>query len=234
VLLTIGATLASYPVGWVIGIPAVVPFLNAAVPWWQMARALRAGRTRRAVAVMLIWAVTMGVTATSMAALGWSRTRDGRDLFLRPSYRGEMIAWVLTGQGAEGEPAVFVPRHLGYAAVFSAAAVATGGVLAMPMGAVLMNQMGDYVGTMAAMSAHPWTSAVLGWHPWAVVRVTGFVMIGVVLSGVLLSRVQRFPFSLRADRRWLLMGAALVILDILLKWTLAPAWRVILKDMAGW
>ena len=232
-LLTMAATAASYLVGWIAGVPVLMPFLNTAVPWWQMTRALRAGHTRRAVAVMLAWALTMGVCATTMAAAGWSRSAAG-DLFLRAAYRDQMIAWVRTGVGPESDPAQFVPTHLAYAGVFGAASIATGGVLAMPMGAVLMNQMGEYVGAMAAASAHPWVSAILGWHPWALVRVTGFVMIGVVLSGVVLSRVLRFPFSIVAERRWLQVGAALLVLDIALKWLLAPAWGALLKDMAGW
>jgi hypothetical protein len=233
-ILVIAATVASYLVAWLIGLPWLVPFLNAAWPWWTMARELRAGRTRQAIIVMLVWAATMAVVSTAMAGLGWSRTRDGGDLFLRSSYRDEMIAWVRTGVGPESQPAVFVPRHLAYAAVFGAASVTTGGALSMPMGAVLMNQMGEYVGSMAAQSASPVASVVLGWHPWAVVRIVGFVMIGVVLSGVLLSRVMKFPFSLRAERRWLAIGGRLLVVDVVMKWLLAAEWGRTLKGLAGW
>jgi hypothetical protein len=232
--LAVTATLASYAIGWLIGLPALVPFLNTAVPWWLMVKSLRVGQVRRAVAIMLVWALTMGVAATSMAALGWSRTRTGGDLFLRSEYRDQMIDWVRTGIGPESQPGVFIPRHLGYAAVFSGAALATGGVLAMPMGAVLMNQMGEYVGAMARQSAHPATSVILGWHPWAVVRVIGFVIIGVVLSAVLLSRVMKFPYSLARQQRFLLVGVGFLALDIMLKAVLAPAWGAILKGVAGW
>jgi hypothetical protein len=62
----------------------------------------------------------------------------------------------------------------------------------------------------------------------------GFVMIGVVLSGVVLSRVMRFPFSLRSERRWLVIGAGLLVVDLALKWMLAPAWGRALKAVAGW
>ena len=156
---------------------------------------------------MLVWALTLGVVSTVMAASGWSRRHDGGDLFLRASYRDEMIHWVRTGVGPESMPSVFLPRHAAHAAVFAAASAVTGGVLSMPMGAALMNQMGEYVGAMAATSAHPVASALLGWHPWAIVRITGFVIIGVVLSGVLLSRVWRVPYSLSrgapmARARW--------------------------------
>jgi hypothetical protein len=233
-VLVIAATVASYVLGWLIGQPWLVPFLNAAWPWWTMARELRAGRTRQAIIVMLVWAATMAVVATTMAGLGWSRTRDGGDLFLRSAYRDEMITWVRTGVGPESMPAVFIPRHLAYAAVFCAASVATAGALSMPMGAVLMNQMGEYVGAMAAQSASPVSSVVLGWHPWAIVRIVGFVMIGVVLSGVLLSRLLKFPFSVHAERRWIAIGARLLVVDLVTKWMLAPEWGRALKAVAGW
>jgi hypothetical protein len=232
--LAVAGTLASYAIGWIIGLPALVPFLNAALPWWLMAKSLRLGQVRRAIAIMLVWALTMAVAATSMAALGWSRTRSGGDLFLRSEYRDQMIEWVRTGIGPESQPGVFIPRHLAYAGVFTAAALATGGALAMPMGAVLMNEMGEYVGSMARQSAHPTTSVMLGWHPWAIVRVVGFVMLGVVLSGVLLSRVLKFPYSIARHRRFLFVGAGLLALDIALKAVLAPSWGAILKGVAGW
>ena len=127
-----------------------------------------------------------------------------------------------------------MPRHAAYAGVFTAAAIATGGALAMPLGASLMNQMGEYVGAMAAGSAHPVVSVVLGWHPWAVVRIIGYVMIGVVLSGVVLGRVRRFPYSLRENVRWLQVGLSLLVFDIALKWVLAPSWSVLLRGVAGW
>lgn len=224
-------TLASYWLASLVGVPVLVPFLNAAVPWWMMGRALRAGRTSGAIAVMLLWAATMAVVSTWMAYRNPSATRE---LFLRSDYRDEMHAWVRTGLGAESTPSVFVPRHLAYAGVFTMTAAATGGALAMPMGGVLMNQMGDYVGSMASASASPLKSALLGWHPWAIVRVIGFVILGVVLSGIVLSRVLGFSFSLARERHWLVAGSALLVLDIVMKWALAPTWGRMLKDAAGW
>ena len=55
-----------------------------------------------------------------------------------------------------------------------------------------------------------------------------------VLSGVLLARVWRIPFSLFAERRWLAVGAALLVTDVVLKWALAPAWATLLRGLAGW
>jgi len=227
------ATVASYAAGWVVGLPALVPFLNAAPAWWLMARALRIGQVNRAIAIMLIWAATLAMCATMMSAFGWTR-RGGDELFLQADYKQQMISWVRTGVGPESEPATFVPRHLGYAAVFTAAAISTGGLLAMPMGAVLMNSMGDYVGTLAAGGAHPLPLVVLGWHPWAILRIVGFVILGVVLSGVVLSRVWSFEYTLSAQRRWLAIGVSMLAIDIALKWMLAPAWSPLLRGLAGW
>ena len=233
-ILVVLATSASYGVGALIGQPLLLPFLNAAPAWWLMVRDLRAGRVTNAIATMLIWAATMAAIATAWSALVVPKFLGDDQLFLRTEYRTEMIRWVQTGRGPESEPSTFIPRHLTSAAIFSGAAIATGGVLAMPMGAMLTNSMGDYVGSMAHLSAHPPASIVLGWHPWAVIRIIGFVMIGVVLSGPLLGRVLKFPFSLRDHTRWLRIGGGLLVLDIALKWALAPAWGRLLKGVAGW
>ena len=53
-VLVIAATIASYGIGWLIGLPWLVPFLNAAYPWWRMAAELRRGDARRAVGIMLL------------------------------------------------------------------------------------------------------------------------------------------------------------------------------------
>ena len=103
----------------------------------------------------------------------------------------------MTGRGAESDPARFIPQQAAHAGVFAALALVSGGVLALAMGAVLMNYMGHYVGTLAAASAHPLPVLVLGWHPWAVIRIVSFVTIGVVLSAPLLSWLGGF----RVDRR---------------------------------
>jgi hypothetical protein len=231
-LLIVAATVFSYALGWAIGIPVLVPILNTLASYPFMVLALKRGDLRLAVGRMLIWALAMGATAT---LLSYARPAQTGLLFLRAQeYRTEMFNWVLTGVGPESTPSQFIPHQIGHAGLFAGAALASGGALAMPMGAVLMNSMGDYVGSMAHVSAHPAASIVLGWHPWAVIRIIGFVIIGVVLSGPVLARVWRFPFSLRAQWGWLRIGAGLLVLDIALKWLLAPTWGRLLKGIAGW
>ncbi len=231
VLIVLG-TLLSYAVGWAIGVPVLLPVLNslASVPF--MVLALRRGDLRLAVARMLLWALTMGVVAT---LLSYVRPAQTDVLFLRgESYRAEMFAWILTGQGAESRPSQFIPQQVGQAALLSGLALATGGVAAMPMGAVLMNYMGHYVGTLVASSRRPAVTILLAWHPWAVIRVISFVVIGVVLSAPLLSRLGGFRVDRGVARTLLIAACAGLFADIVLKALLAPVWQRLLLSTVGW
>jgi hypothetical protein len=228
----VAATALSYAIGWAIGSPVVLPCLNTAASFPFMVLALRRQQLRLAVVRMLLWALTLGVTATLWS---YARPAESGALFLRgESYRAEMFEWVLTGRGAESTPSQFIPQQLGHAAIFSGLALATGGALAMPMGAVLMNYMGHYVGSLAAASRRPALTMVLAWHPWAVIRIAGFVVIGVVLSAPLLSRVFAFPVSWIDGRRLLAWAGLALLADIVLKTLLAPAWQRLLLRVLGW
>ena len=225
-------TAVSYALGALVGVPMVLPILNtvAGVPF--MIQALRRGDLQLAVARMLLWALTMGVCATL-----WSYARPAQTdaLMLRgEAYRVEMFAWVLTGRGAEGTPSQFIPEQAAHAAIFTALALVTGSLLAMPMGAVLMNEMGHYVGALAAASRHPALALILGWHPWAVIRIVSFVVIGVVLSVPVLSRVTEIRIDWRLARRLLLVAGVGLVIDVLLKTLLAPAWQRLLLHATGW
>jgi hypothetical protein len=104
----------------------------------------------------------------------------------------------------------------------------------MPMGAVLMNQMGHYVGALGAASARPALTMALGWHPWAAIRIASFVTIGVVLSAPMLGRIARVTVDWRAARTPLAWACAGLIADVVLKWLLAPAWQRLLLRIVGW
>ena len=221
----------SYGIGWAVGSPALLPALNTLASFPLMVAALRRGDLHAAVARMLLWALTMAVAATLLSALS---PADTESLFVRSGdYRREMFTWVLTGRGAESSPSIFIPQQAGHAVLFSSLALASGGVLAMPMGAVLMNYMGHYVGTLAAMSPHPTLLMLLGWHPWAVIRVISFVVLGVVLSAPLLSRLFRFRVDWPAARRLAAGAGCGLIADVVLKTLLAPAWQRLLLRVLG-
>ncbi len=227
------ATVCSYLPGWIIGNPVLVPLFNTAASFPFMVLALRKGAVTLAIARMLVWAATLGVCATT---LSYIQPLPTNRLFLRGAdYRNEMFEWVRTGNGAESSPSVFIPAQARDTAIFSALAIATGGVVAMTMGAVLMNQMGHYVGALAAWSAHPAITMILGWHPWAVIRIASFVVIGVVLSMPVLSRVIGFAADFpEAARMFLPWAAAGLVLDVILKSLFAPSWQRLLLRIVGW
>jgi hypothetical protein len=226
------ATVLSYALAWAVGIPLCVPVFNTFAAFPFMVSALSRGDVRLAIARMLVWALALGACATLLSYLQPSRTDA---LFLRgASYRAEMFGWVMTGRGAESDPAQFLPQHAAHAVVFVALALASGGVLALAMGAVLMNYMGHYVGMLAAASEHPAATLILAWHPWAVIRIVSFVTIGVILAVPLLSRLGGFRVEAPAARRLLAWAGAGLVADVVLKWLLAPAWQRLLLHIVGW
>jgi hypothetical protein len=230
-LALIAATVLSYAVGLLAGSPVLVPILNTVASYPFMVLALKHGDLRLAVARMLLWALTMGVCAM---LLSYARPAATATLFLRAdAYRAEMFEWVLTGRGAESSPSRFIPQQFGQAAVFCGLALATAGLLAMPMGAVLMNYMGHYVGTLASRSASPALTMLLAWHPWSVVRIVSFVTLGVVLSIPMLSRVMHAKLDRRTSTRFIVLACAGLALDILMKALLAPAWQRLLLRTVG-
>jgi hypothetical protein len=228
----IAATVFSYGLGALIGLAWLLPLLNAAAGYPWMIAALHRGRVKTAIVRMLVWGAVLGACATVM---GYAWPLHAERLILHgEAYRREMFAFVLTGQGAEGDPRQFLPQHAGHAALFCLLAIATGSALAMPRGAVLMNYMGFYVGALAAASTHPWRAVALAWVPWSLIRVASFVVLGVVLGGPLLARVFRFSYRLRDERWWLALACAGLAADALLKWLLAPAWRLLIRSATGW
>jgi hypothetical protein len=228
----VAGTAASYAVAIAIGIPLLVPFLNVAPAFPFMIASLRRGHVAEAVWRMLVWAAALAVCSTTISCLA---TAEAGRVFLRgESYRREMFEFILTGYGAEGDIRRFLPQHAAHAAVFCALALATGSLLAMPLGALLMNYMGYYVGALGAASAHPWKAMALAWVPWAVIRVAGFVTLGVVLSGPLLGRILRFQYRVAQQRRWIAAAAGALLADVVLKWALAPSWREMIRNAAGW
>ena len=226
------ATAASYAVAMLLGVPALVPLLNVVPAYPFLIASLRHGRVGEAVGRMLIWAAALGVCATAASYLFPVETEW---LFIHgEAYRREMFLFIVTGQGPEGDVRQFLPQHAAHAAVFCGLALASGSMLAMPLGAVLMNYMGHYVGALGSASLHPWRALALAWVPWALVRVASFVTLGVVLGAPLLARIGGFEYRLRDQRRWVLLALTGLVIDVVLKWALAPSWRLLIKSAAGW
>ncbi len=232
VAVLVSATCLSYAVAWLIRVPALVPGLNTLPAFPFLYLALREGRVRRALGEMLAWAATLAVCATLLSYL--DPIGAGRLFFNGEAYRREMFFWVLTGVGAESNPGQFVPAHAFDAGLFCLLSLGSASVLSMPLGAVLMNYMGHYVGALAAVSRHPVLTAFLAWVPWALIRIVSFVTLGVVLAGPLASRLLSFDFRLRDHARAVALAFLGLLADITLKAALAPHWHLLLRRLVGW
>jgi hypothetical protein len=226
----VGATLVSYPLGLLIGIPFVLPALNTLPAYLTMAALLQKGERRAAVVAMLVWAAALAVCGTVTFAL-WPRPVDG--LVLNgPRYRDEMFAWILTGFGREGRPSLFLPQHLGHLAGFVVLSLATASALSIALGAVLMNFMSFYVASLWRAGVPGWAVLLLGWQPWAICRVAAFCTLGVVLSEPLLARVKKYEYAgFRSAKPYLWWAAGGILADWILKAALAPTWGLWLRPL---
>jgi hypothetical protein len=72
-LIVVVLVVLSYPLGLALGVPALLPVLNAAPAYAAMVVLLRRGELRRAVVVMLVWAAALAVAGTLTFAPGPSR-----------------------------------------------------------------------------------------------------------------------------------------------------------------
>src|SRR5207245_5831958 len=215
------ATVLSYPIGLLIGSAYLLPILNAAPAYAAMFVLLRRRQARQAVALMLAWAVTLGVTATVSFAV-WPRALDAT-VVNGPEHRDEMFAWIHTGVGREGSPRLFIPQHLVHLAAFVALSLVTGSALSIAMGAVLMNYMAFYVASLGRAGVPAWAVLLLGWQPWALCRVAAFTVLGVVLAQPLVRRTIR-EAAPPSRRPWLLLAGIGLAADVILKAWLAPTW----------
>jgi len=209
----------------------LLPSLATLAVYPCMALLIAAGRPRRAVLATLLWAASLSVSVIALAA----RDPDavGRVVLHGPAYREEMFGFIRQGTGPEGDPARFLPQHLAHLAAFAALAGASGGLLGLASGSVLIGYMSYYVGCLAAAGGAPWRAFLLGWPPYAVARVAGYVLLGIALSRPILGRVARRPLPWTPGRSWYGTAAALLLLDALLKWALAPAWAALLRPCLG-
>ena len=224
IVLILAAAL-SYPLGLSIGQPFLLPILNALPAYLVLVHRLRKGERGGAVRAMLWWAATLAIVGT--VTLVWWQGPTAPVVFHGPEYKQEMFHWIRTGQGAEGNPRLFLPQHLLHLAVFVALGFATASAGAIVMGAVMMNYMSYYVASLARAGVPSWAVTVLGWQPWAIARVAAYVTLGVILAEPLVFRF--FPAARLKAKPWgrapyVVAAMSGILADWFLKALLAPFW----------
>jgi hypothetical protein len=217
--------------GYAVGNRFLYPFLCVLPAYMAMVFLLKAGRRRRAVAAMVVWAIGLGFAGTFFTAAAPERaaaiTLNGEN------YRDEMFGWIRTGEGPEGDVSQFLPQHALHSGLFALLSLATASALSMLFGTILMNYMSFYVGSLVITSEFPQMIYPLGWPVWAIVRVVAFVILGVVLAEPLLGRLFSYRWTIRDLAPFLVAGMGGLIADALMKWLLAPFWRQWLLEAVG-
>jgi hypothetical protein len=202
---------------------------------WVYARAVREGRGRDAVLLAVTWAAA--ITISSVAASARAPQAAMQSIWNAGGFRDEMVAWIATGRGQEGNPALFLPRVLvEYALVWILSALSLGAV-ALFLGSLLLGYMNGYVGWVVA-NADPavpaLSTALVAWPPWSVMRVLAFILAGTAgamwgwrhVYGRWAPAATVDPPAARGTvARLAQFSLLLLLLDILLKWWLAPIWR---------
>lgn len=199
----------------------LLPLLLAAPAVWMLWRYLAADRRADALKVMFGWAFALVVLGTLAMTIAPEAAEVA--VLRGETYRAEMMAWLATGEGAEGDLGRFLPIHLQRLALFLPLSLLSGGALGLVMGAVMVNFMDFFVASYAIASSG--VPAALAWFPWALCRVAAFVILGVLTAEPLVRRVRRLKSPPAPGRGRLLWSAAgLLLADITLKAALAPFW----------
>lgn len=210
---------------------ALLPVVPAAVVY---AREIRYGQSRAAIGIALLWALAF--TASTVAAASVFRAAAAQSIWHMAQFREEMLRWIATGQGAEGSIRIFLPRvaiEYVLVLVLSALSQGTAGLL---LGGLLLGYMNGYVGWVVS-HADPATAPILtaatAWPPWSVCRVISFVLAGTAAALWGYPRIFARDAERVPTRGILIASVSLLLLDIGLKWWLAPIWRDLLRGLLG-
>jgi hypothetical protein len=215
--LLVGVLLGKYLLPLVQALVAFPPFL------FLVARQ----RWSRAFLAMVFWAL-LGSISVGFASYFWPAHME-EAILNGPEYQGEMFHWIETGVGPEGDIRQFLPQHLLHFGVFSLLTVLSAGLLGLVMGSVLVNYMSFYVGTLLLQAEQFWAVLLMGWPPWAILRVLGFILAAVFMAALTFRYVSSVELDLKGAKWCMTTAVVLLGFDILLKWSLAPIWRVLLE-----
>ncbi len=190
----------------------------------------------RALVHVLLWAVTISITIISLTLA--SPFLASKAILSAISYTEEMFQWIATGLGAEGNPSIFIPMHLLNAGIFTLLSLVTAGFLALLFGAYQMNYMNYYVGILLLNMAHPALNDyvvvfLLSWPVYAILRVFGFISIGIATTIPLTSRLFRKTMNKKALTKYMSIGLILIILDIAVKIFAASYYQKLLYDLTN-
>ena len=177
--------LAPWAAAWAPGGKWWLPIVAAAIVFPGFAARVRTARVLGAWRWAMAWAVALGASVIVLTQCFPDAAAGA--IWRGPEYRDEMLAWITSGSGREGSPALFLPQHALHLAVFVVLCVLTGGFLGLALGAALTAYMSFFVGSFARLASEPFWGSLVAWFPWSVARVAAFVLLGVLAARPLLT-----------------------------------------------
>ena len=186
----------------------------------------------RALRLIFLWTFTIAIYGILLTIVFPDLATKA--IFNSTAYKEEMFTWIETGIGAEGNPAQFIPIHATHFTIFLITCLISMSMIGIIFGAYLMNYMDYYVGMLFLNVAEPsatsyLTIAVFGWQIWAICRVVDFLFVGTAAAIPLTTFLFKQPLPKDVIKKYFLIGVAFVIIDILLKASLAPIYQQILN-----
>lgn len=198
----------------------------------QFAGDVRAGHLGRAARRSLLWALLLSILTIASVMLCPERMQTR--IFHGPAYLEEMLGWVKTGIGREGDIRQFLPEHVLHLSALLVGSFVSGGALGLFLGCFLLSYMNYYVANLLLLSKTPLLTALFAWHVWSVVRVVGFVLAAIAVAKPLYGRFRSVKADLLRGKKLLVIGLTLAALDVLLKYLLADTWHAVLnKTLTG-
>jgi hypothetical protein len=216
--------------GFLIGNAYVLPLLGALSIYPFYLELILGGQRRRAVVLVLLWALFL--SEAMIIGTYFMPERAEKVTLMGASYRDEMIEWVRTGEGEESSPRRFIPSHIKHFAVFVVISFATAGAGGLVMGAVLLNYMNFYIGSLLIASHNPVLALLVAWQPYAMLRVIAYIVAATALTEAFFAFIKRRKPARRAA---VYAGLALagVTMDVLVKSAVAPLWSRLVRWAAG-
>ena len=193
----------------------IIPFFLKNVWKWRLWRAS---------CLVLLWSLVLTVSvAAASYSIGCSIDHASR-VIKGQSYLSEMIHWIETGEGPEGDPSLFIVPKIIEIGLFSIVTSLTVGIGGLFMGAILLNYMNLYYGTVIYMANGDLNAILFGWPIYAIIRVVGYVFLGTYLSRLAMNIVEKKLLNqlfTGTARKLLIIALILIILDFILKATIA-------------
>lgn len=205
--------------------PYEIPIFCIIPSYFPLLILMKNRKIKLAIFYMLFWA---SLLAASMTWLIYKNPHVAKDKILYgEQYKKEMLIWAKTGVGKESSPNIFIPFHFIELIAFSTLSLLTASLFSVIMGAFLMNFMSYYVASLAIEGKNQFL-LILGWHPWAIIRIISFVILGVIFSDLLLSKIFHFNFSFKEHKNLLKLALLLWFIHVLMKIFLSRFWQSII------